>query len=144
MKVLVCGSRDIDDRNVIYSAIRESPFDADTIICSNESGVGLIASKYAALNPDIDVESHPIPEWVWEQIGSKSGPLRNGYMVEQADAVIAVRGGESHRSKYTIAQAEADGLSVYKVMCEQYEDRGWVIEREQLIEDYQADLHEFC
>ena len=32
MKVLVCGSQEIDDRDVIYNAIQDSPFDVDTII----------------------------------------------------------------------------------------------------------------
>ena len=144
MKVLVCGSRDIDDRNVIYSAIRESPFEIDMIVSGDASGVDSIAAEYATFTPDIRVESHPIPEWVWAQIGSKAGPLRNEYMVEQADAVVAVWDGQSSGTKDAMAQAEAAGLPVYKVLCEETGELGWVVEDERLIEDDQADLHEFC
>lgn len=139
--VLVSGSRNIDDKSVVYQAIRESPWSPDTIIHGDASGVDELARKYA-IHTHTEYEVHEIPDWAWATIGRKCGPLRNGYMVEQADAVVAIWDGESSGTKDTITQAEADGLPVYKVLCSETA-RGWEIDQTKLVEDDQACLTDF-
>lgn len=141
MKVLVSGSRDIDDTKIVYDAIAKSPWQPDTIIHGDAMGVDSIADRYARIK-SIDRDVHPIPDWVWEKVGRKAGPMRNGFMVDHADALIAVWDGESSGTKNTMQQAESEGLPVYKVVCESTED-GWEVENQKLIEDDQMCLEDF-
>jgi hypothetical protein len=141
VKVLVSGSRDIDDNAVVYDAIINSPWEPSVLIHGDASGVDKIADRYARLHK-IDTDVHPVPEWVWEKVGRKAGPMRNDYMVQQADALVAVWDGESSGTKDAMQQAESEGLPVYKVVCSETEN-GWEIERENLIEDDQMCLEDF-
>lgn len=143
MKVLVSGSRDIDDRQLVYDAIRSAPFEIDTIVHGGASGVDQLAADYSIRKPEIDVAEHPIPAWVWNKVGRKAGPLRNSFMVEQADALVAIWDGESSGTKDTISQAESEGLPVFKVLCSQ-DGTMWTIDRSELIEADQSALDEFC
>lgn len=140
MNVLVCGSRDIDEKSVVYDAIASAPWNIEVLIHGDATGVDTIADRYARTR-GIERDVHPIPDWVWDKIGPKSGPMRNGYMVEQADAVVAVWDGESSGTADTIKQAESHGLPVYKVVCGY--NSGWGIEDTQLIEDDQKCLGDF-
>lgn len=139
--MLVSGSRDIDDKSVVYDAISSAPWDASMLIHGDASGVDKIADQYARLR-NIDTDVHPVPDWVWEKVGRKAGPMRNDYMVRRADALIAVWDGESSGTKDTMQQAEREGLPVYKVVCRET-DAGWEIEDERLVEDDQACLGDF-
>lgn len=141
MKLLVCGSRIIDDYQVVYDAIEASPFEPETIVHGDADGVDSFADLYARRR-NIDRDVHPIPDWVWETIGGSAGPMRNGYMVDDADAVVAVWNGESAGTKDTIQQAESEGLPVYKVTCQETRS-GWKIAQEKLVEDDQACLGDF-
>lgn len=141
MKVLVCGSRSIDDQDVVTRAIYGSPFDVSTIIHGDADGVDAEADQYAH-DYAVDTEVHPIPEWVWEKVGRKAGPMRNEYMVRQADAVVAVWDGESSGTKDAMQQAESVGLPVYKVVCDE-RDGEWTIVSDTLIEDDQTALGDF-
>lgn len=141
MRVLVSGSRDIDEKSVVYDAIIDSPWRPEVLVHGDASGVDKIADRYARMH-SIDRDKHPIPEWVWEKVGRKAGPMRNDYMVRQADALVAVWDGESSGTKNAMQQAESEGLPVYKVVCRETDD-GWEIERQNLIEDDQMCLGDF-
>lgn len=141
MKVLVCGSRSIDESGVVVQAIYGSPFDVSTIVHGDAEGVDTHADQYAH-DYAIDREIHPIPDWVWEKIGSKAGPMRNSYMIEDVDAVIAVWDGESSGTLDAIKQAESAGLPIYKVVCDETSD-GWEIDHIEHIEDDQKALTDF-
>jgi len=141
VKVLVSGSRDIDDKSVVYSAISNAPWEPDEIIHGDASGVDKIADRYARMQC-IDRDVNPIPEWIWDKVGPKAGPMRNDYMVRRAEALIAVWDGESDGTRDAIKQAEGEGLPIYKVICDQC-DSEWVITSETLIEDDQMCLGDF-
>jgi len=141
MRVLVAGSRDIDNKNVVYNAIIDSPWDPEVLVHGGAEGVDKIADRYARLK-DIDTDVNPIPDWVWEKIGRKAGPMRNDYMVRRADALIAVWDGESSGTKNAMQQAEGLGLPIYKVVCSQ-NDGTWEIDRQKLVEDDQMCLGDF-
>jgi len=141
VKVLVSGSRDIEEKSVVYDAIINAPWRPDEIVHGDASGVDKIADRYARMH-SIDRDVHPIPEWIWDKIGPKAGPMRNDYMVRQADALIAVWDGESSGTRDAMQQAESEGLPVYKVVCNETES-GWEIEQEKLIEDDQMCLEDF-
>jgi len=140
-RILVSGSRSIDDYHVVSEAIRESPWDMETLVVGDADGVDTAALAYSKRH-DIESERHVIPDWVWEKVGSKAGPMRNGYMVEQSEALIAVWNGESSGTKDAIKQAESAGLPVYKVICSEHTG-GWVIDRTDYVSGDQASLTEF-
>lgn len=142
MNVLVCGSRVIEDRSVVYDALDNAPWEPETIVHGDARGVDSIADRYAR-SRNIDRDVHPIPEWVWEEVGATAGPMRNGYMVEQSDAVVAIWDGESTGTKDTLKQAETAGCPIYKVVCSK-QDGEWCADRAQLIEDDQMGLDDFC
>jgi hypothetical protein len=141
MNVLVCGSRDIEDKSVVYEALANAPWEPDVLVHGDAVGVDKIADRYARVH-SIDRDVHEIPEWVWQKVGPRAGPMRNAYMIEQANAVIAVWDGDSTGTKDAMQQAESEGLPVYKVVCDGREDE-WEITRETLIEDDQMCLQDF-
>lgn len=141
ISVLVCGSRSIDDEEIVTQAIYGSPWTPSTIIHGGADGVDHHADQYA-LDYGISRDVHPVPDWAWEKVGKKAGPMRNGYMVEQADAVVAVWDGESPGTKDTMKKAESEGVPLYKVVCDQ-RDGEWVIEQEKHVQDDQASLGDF-
>lgn len=142
MKVLVCGSRGIDDYDVVDEAIDDSRWNPDTIIHGGARGVDSSASMYARIH-NIDEEEHAVPEWAWETIGGKAGPIRNGYMVSEADAMIAVWDGDSSGTQNAIQQAMDEGIPIYKFLCTDVDD-GWVVYRRCYEDGDQSDLTEFC
>lgn len=122
MKVLVSGSRSIYDYDFVGGVLNELPWSVDTLIHGDARGVDTMANAWAETENypinRIDIEVHPIPEWVWEQYGSSAGPKRNTYMIEQADAVVAIWDGESNGTKDTVQKAEAAGMPLRKVVVD--------------------------
>ena len=141
MRVLVCGSRSIDSDPAVTNAIRESPWEPDIIVHGAAGGVDTCAGQYALEN-DIEVETHPIHEWMWEKVGSKAGPMRNSYMVDESEAVIAVWDGDSNGTQNTIKQAEGEGLPVFIAYCDQKGDV-WYVDDYEYRENDQSTLQEF-
>lgn len=141
MTTLVTGSRSIDSPLIVTRAINESPWDIEHIIHGDASGVDSMASTYATRTRIRETKA-PIPDWVWAKVGASAGPLRNEYMVEQADRVIAVWDGQSDGTKDAMQQAASAGLPIYKAVCERA-GSSWAIERTELIEGDQASLCDF-
>lgn len=115
MKLLVTGSRTITDTGFIHQTLDQCPFQPDTLVHGNAEGVDQNAMGWAVKN-GIDVEAHPVPEWAWDELGAKAGPMRNNYMVSESDAVVAIWDGESSGTRDTIDKAEAAGLPMLKVV----------------------------
>lgn len=141
MKLLVCGSRSIADKDLVWESIEASRWEPDTIIHGDAEGVDKLADRWAR-QYGVDIERHPIPDWVWEKYGSSSGPVRNGYMVGEADAVVAIWDGESSGTKNTIRQAIDGGVPVYKVVCQET-DAGWQPWLKTYEDGAQSSLNEF-
>lgn len=121
MKVLVCGSRSIEDPWFVIDELRNVDLDPDTVIHGDGSIVDETSETWA-MTEGADVEVHPVPEWAWERIGKRSGPLRNSYMVSEADAIVAIWDGESSGTKDTVKKAEAEGLPVRKTVVDVDDD----------------------
>ncbi|MBX3291045.1 MAG: DUF2493 domain-containing protein [Acidobacteria bacterium] len=109
MKVLVCGSRTINDPAVVSQAIEQSGIRPTSIISGGARGVDRLAGEYAA--------SHGIEftEYLadWDRFGKRAGFLRNYVMVGEADAVIAVWDGKSSGTKHAIDTAISSGKQVF-------------------------------
>lgn len=117
MKVLVAGSRTIDDRRIVEEAIDESPFSPyhGELITGDAQGVDEQARELANLYSHIELN---VFEADWEKHGVSAGPIRNEEMVDEADALIAIWDGSSTGTRHTVARALSEGLDVYVKVIE--------------------------
>lgn len=111
MKVIIAGTRTIDDEKFVNSCIEkgaDSLYFITEIITGGSRGVDALAEKWA--------NKKRIPIHVcqaeWEKYGRKAGPIRNEQMAKKADALIAIWDGESHGTKNMIDTAKSHGLRV--------------------------------
>lgn len=102
MKTIICGSRTIFDRDLVFSVIESAPFRSQisTIFCGGASGVDVLGAAWALQNHLPIVYYRP--DWV--KYGKPAGIIRNMEMATYADALIAVWDGKSpgtgHMLKY--------------------------------------------
>lgn len=110
MKVLICGSRKINNMAILASAIRESGFVISEIISGGAEGVDYLAEQYAAL-AKIPIRIFR-PEY--QKYHAKQAPLiRNEVMVKECEAVIAIWDGISRGTDYTIRCARKYKRPIY-------------------------------
>lgn len=109
MRVIIAGSRGINDYEIVEDAIKESQFPISVVVSGGAKGVDALGELYA--------ESMNIPlhvfEPAWDVHGRAAGPIRNRKMAENADALIAIWDGKSRGTKNMIETAEKLGLIVY-------------------------------
>jgi hypothetical protein len=98
MKVVVCGSRTITDKHLVFTLIGLSPYNITTLIHGGATGVDQIAGEYAEKWGISTVVVKPD----WDRYGKSAGYKRNAQMVSMADAVIAIWDGKSKGTKHTI------------------------------------------
>lgn len=109
MKVLICGSRGINDRAVVAQAVAESGMAPTHIVSGGARGVDTLARLYAQSN-GVEFTEHVAD---WEGHGRRAGYLRNITMVDAVEAVIAVWDGESRGTKHSIDYATSQGKRVF-------------------------------
>jgi len=109
MKVIIAGSRDFHDYDVVLKAIKESQFNISEVVSGMASGVDQLAIRYAQEN------NLPLHEyWAeWEFYGKSAGPIRNRLMAKNADALIAIHSKDSKGTKNMIETALKEGLRVF-------------------------------
>lgn len=98
MRVVIAGSRDLNDEALVNDAIANSKFTITTVISGKcPTGADAFGEAYAAKH-GIPIEPYPAD---WAKHGKAAGPLRNRAMAEACDAAIVVlwetgsRGSES-------------------------------------------------
>jgi hypothetical protein len=110
MKIVVCGSRTIEDAPYIKACLDKSKFRPSMtgIITGGAGGVDTIAYWWARFNG--------LPCSVyraqWSTHGRAAGPIRNHKMAIECDGVIAIWDGKSRGTDNMISQAEKAGKSV--------------------------------
>jgi hypothetical protein len=109
VKVIIAGSRGIQDRKAVEEAIEQSNFVIDEVVCGMSYGVDAVAKEWA--------EEHEIPLVPfyarWNTEGRAAGPKRNARMAEYADALIAIWDGKSRGTKSMIEEAKKKRLHVF-------------------------------
>lgn len=108
-KVIIAGSRSIEDYSKVEEAVEESGFDISEVVSGTADGVDKLGEEYADRN-GIPVTRFPAD---WKNQGKKAGVVRNQEMVEYADALIAVWDGESSGTEDVIGRAKSEGLRVH-------------------------------
>ena len=113
MRVLICGSRDWTDAELIRRVVARLPEDA-IVIHGAARGADHLAER-AALARGLVVYPFPAD---WTTYGKAAGPRRNQQMLDEGcpDVCVAFRlDGESRGTDDMIRRALADGVPVYVV-----------------------------
>jgi hypothetical protein len=117
-KVIVAGSRNIDDERIVWETVQESPhspFNGE-LITGGAEGVDAIAKeRIAEKHTHVDYKEF---EADWEQYGNRAGPIRNKKMAQYADALIAIWDGQSTGTKDMIQKAIEYNLDIYLKVVE--------------------------
>lgn len=130
MRLLVCGGRDFNNRQAVFSVLydfEETSEGVSCIIHGGAKGADAWAAEWAQTN-GIDVQEFPAD---WEKYARSAGPTRNAVMLKegQPDAVLAFPGGRGTADM--IGQARAAGVDVYVVRVKTSLDLApsdWVVE----------------
>ena len=109
MKVVIAGSRDITDYDILLKAIKECPFEITEVISGRARGVDTLGEKYAE---DYGLKLHLFPA-DWKKYRNAAGPIRNAQMADFADVVLCVWDGKSSGTKDMMNQAKKRGLPLY-------------------------------
>jgi hypothetical protein len=113
MKIIIAGSRTINNIAEVYRAFLNSHFDPDEIVSGGAKGVDKLGERIA--------KDNSIPCRVfsadWGKYGKKAGYLRNKDMAEYADALVAVWDGESKGTANMIKLMKDMGKPVYVQEC---------------------------
>lgn len=104
MRILVCGGRDFEDKNLLDRTLdeidRQSPF--DTIIHGMARGADTLAGDYARSHRKALLE-YPA---LWNTHGRAAGPIRNTQMLREGkpDLVVALPGGKGTANMIRLAK----------------------------------------
>ena len=108
MKVIIAGSRGIEDYSQVKLAIELSQFYVSEVVSGCARGVDKIG-EYWAKKHDIPIKRFPAN---WKS-GKMAGLIRNIEMANYADALIAVWDGQSRGTKHMIECAKRKKLDVF-------------------------------
>jgi len=111
VKTIIAGSRTIADYALVAAACRDCGWTITEVVCGCARGVDTLGELWAKRN-GVPVRYFPAN---WALYGKSAGFIRNGEMIDYADALIAVWDGESRGTNHTIQEARKRGLSVYVV-----------------------------
>ena len=112
-KVIIAGSRDFSDFQLLYSKceeILESQTDIE-IVSGTARGADKLGEHYASL------KGHSVAKFPadWDKHGKAAGYVRNKEMAEYADMLIAFWDGESRGTGHMINLATEKGLDVHVI-----------------------------
>lgn len=114
MKVIIAGSRQIEDYDIVVRAVQASEFHVTEVVSGMARGVDRLGLKYAK---HYNLSAKHVPA-DWQKHGKAAGFIRNVEMAEYADALIAVWDGKSHGTAHMIAEARKRGLKVFVFSAE--------------------------
>lgn len=114
MKVIIAGSRDINDYEELCRAILFSNFDDITEVVSGKAlGVDTLGERFAK-EFEIPLKEFPAKWRPSPGVYDKAaGIKRNTEMADYSDGLIALWDGKSPGTKHMISIAEKKGLKVY-------------------------------
>ena len=108
MRVIIAGSREIDDCEYVKEQIEASGFDITEVVSGKCRGVDKCGELWAKKN-NIPVEPFPFVKGM----GKAGGPLRNLQMAQYADALILIWDGTSKGSFNMLQNAAKHQLKIF-------------------------------
>jgi len=116
MRCLICGSRGINDYEVLKQAIKESGFEITEVVSGCAPGADRLGERWAKEN-NIPLHAKPAD---WNRYGKAAGFKRNKEMIEfisppecQDGCVIALWDGVSRGTQHTITMAKAAKIKLF-------------------------------
>lgn len=119
MKVIVSGSRNITDYDLVAHAISESGFTPSLIIEGGQrtyddndepiGGVDYLASLWAFRNG----VNHEQIDAKWKEQGLAAGPIRNRKMAETGDVLVAIPQGVSKGTRNMILAMKMQSKPIF-------------------------------
>lgn len=111
MKVIIAGSRSVQNYDIVKQAIEDSGFlpQITEVVSGTARGVDRLGERWAKEN-GISVRFFPAN---WKKYGKKAGMIRNAEMAEYADALIAIWDNESPGTANMIRTMEKLGKKFY-------------------------------
>jgi YspA, cpYpsA-related SLOG family len=123
MKVIVAGTRTIDDYRLVAGAIDLFPYEIKEIVSGCAKGVDSLGEEFAS-NHNILVKSFPAD---WNLYGKSAGPIRNKKMAEYADGLVLVWDGKSKGSANMLEEAKKKNLIIVEIVLT-YPDKSNIID----------------
>jgi hypothetical protein len=109
MKVIIAGSRSINDYDFVKKAIQESGFKITEVISGRAKGVDRLGELYAREN-NIPIKQFRVD---WNKYGRSAGIKRNIEMGDYADSLIAIWDGYSTGTQHMMKYANYKNLKVF-------------------------------
>ena len=109
MKVIIAGSRTIDDVRLVQNVVIDASFHISEVVSGCARGIDQCGEKLAK-KWGVPVKKFSAD---WNKHGRAAGPIRNAQMAEYADALIAIWDGSSRGTLNMIQEARREGLDVY-------------------------------
>lgn len=113
MRVLVCGSRDFNNRKLLDETL--DGVEITTIIEGEARGADTLAREYGERR-SLDVLPFPA---LWDKYGKSAGPIRNAQMLSEGgpELVVAFRRPGSRGTQNMIDQAMKAGIETRIIEC---------------------------
>lgn len=112
MKVLICGSRDWEDRNVVLNRVSELWREHGSNVEIIEGGARGADSMARAGARMFKLKLTTV-QADWDDFGAAAGPIRNREMLDMGpDLVLAFQRGDSRGTQDTIDEARKRGIPV--------------------------------
>lgn len=109
MRVVIAGSRSIDDYALVLKGIERSGFDITEVVSGKAVGVDTLGEVWA--------KAHGVPvierRAQWNVYGKRAGRIRNAQMADIAEAAVVVWDGISPGSKNMIDEMNKRDKPVY-------------------------------
>jgi hypothetical protein len=91
MKVIIAGSRNLENYLLVAQAMQRCGYDVTEVVCGCAAGVDTLGDRWARTN-NVPVKEMPAN---WNRDGKAAGPIRNREMAKYADAAVIVWDGKS-------------------------------------------------
>ena len=115
MKVAISGSRTFTDRALVEQVIDRLIERGDHILYGDApNGVDRFAGEYIEHRAD-DIFNYDRYDAEWETYGKPAGHIRNGWMIHDADMLIAIFADGPHTpgTRDAVDQAHRKGIPVH-------------------------------
>jgi hypothetical protein len=112
MKVIIAGSREFADYELLKKAMSECGFEVTEVVSGHAPGADALGERWA---DDNGIPIKPFPA-EWEKYGNKAaGPLRNEKMAQYGEALVAFVSQKSKGTVDMIKRARSRNLKVFVV-----------------------------
>lgn len=127
MKTIICGSREVNQMDVITKCIKDSGFEITEVVSGTARGADFCGEIWATLNK-IAIKRFPAD---WNNHGKAAGFIRNQEMVDYVTpdgAMIALWDGKSKGTANSIKLAKKAGIKLKVFIIDEPNKRRNVIQ----------------